>query len=299
MNEGETVSRNWAGSLSGIVNFPLLAMLIAIAAFFAAVSLAVIAHSFLPPMPYGLKPAADAVIAVGLALIAYKLVIRRLGEPPRDDLRSRCAVRNLALGLAMGSVLFSVVVGIAAALGSYRILGCCSAQELASDLFIASVMPGFMEELFFRGILFRWLEEFAGSWVALAVTSALFGLVHILNPNATWFSSFAIAVEAGILLGGLYMLTRSLWAPIGLHAAWNFTQGFIFDVPVSGHAENGLVTARLSGPELLSGGRFGLEASLIALIVASAAGVCLLVLAVRRGQLIQPRWVRRRALKAT
>jgi membrane protease YdiL (CAAX protease family) len=250
-------------------------------------------------MPYGLKPAADAAITVGLALIAYKLVIRRLGEAPRDDLRSLGAVRNLALGLAMGAVLFSVVVGIAAALGSYRILGCCSAQELASDLFIASVMPGFMEELFFRGILFRWLEEFAGSWVALAVTSALFGLVHILNPNATWFSSFAIAVEAGILLGGLYMLTRSLWAPIGLHAAWNFTQGFIFDVPVSGHAENGLVTARLSGPELLSGGRFGLEASLIALIVASAAGVCLLVLAVRRGQLIQPRWVRRRALKAT
>jgi membrane protease YdiL (CAAX protease family) len=299
MNEGETVSRNWAGSWSGIVNFPLVAMLIAIAAFFAAVSLAVIAHSFLPPTPYGLKPAADAVITVGLALIAYKLVIRRLGEAPRDDLRSLGAGRNLALGLAMGAVLFSVVVGIAAALGSYRILGCCSAQELASDLFIASVMPGFMEELFFRGILFRWLEEFAGSWVALAVTSALFGLVHILNPNATWFSSFAIAVEAGILLGGLYMLTRSLWAPIGLHAAWNFTQGFIFDVPVSGHAENGLVTARLSGPELLSGGRFGLEASLIALIVASAAGVCLLVLAVRRGQLIQPRWVRRRALKAT
>ena len=91
-----------------------------------------------------------------------------------------------------------------------------------------------MEELLFRGILFRWIEEFGGSWAALMVTSVLFGLAHVINPNATWFSSFAIAVEAGVLLGGAYMLTRSLWMPMGLHAAWNFTQGDIFDVPVSG-----------------------------------------------------------------
>ena len=111
-----------------------------------------------------------------------------------------------------------------------------------------------MEELLFRGILFRWIEEFAGSWAALVMTSALFGLAHIFNPNATWFSSFAIAVEAGVVLGGAYMLTRSLWLPIGLHAAWNFTQGEVFDVPVSGSAVHGLVQARLSGPPLLSGG---------------------------------------------
>jgi uncharacterized protein len=155
-----------------------------------------------------------------------------------------------------------------------------------------------MEEVLFRGILFRWLEEFAGSWAALAVTSALFGLAHIMNPNATWFSSFTIAVEAGVLLGGAYMLTRSLWMPIGLHAAWNFTQGFIFDVPVSGLDQEGLVTARLSGPEILSGGAFGLEASVIALIIATAAGVWLVVLSVRRGELVKPWWVRRRLARA-
>ena len=91
-----------------------------------------------------------------------------------------------------------------------------------------------MEELLFRGILFRWLEEFGGSWLALLLTSALFGAAHLGNPNATAFSAFCIAVEAGVLLGAAYMLTRSLWLPMGLHAAWNFTQGEIFDVPVSG-----------------------------------------------------------------
>src|SRR5206468_8829871 len=119
-------------------------------------------------------------------------------------------------------------------------------------LVTSAIMPAFMEEMLFRGILFRWMEGFGGSLAALIVTSALFGLAHSQNPGATWFSSFAIAIEAGLLLGGAYMLTRSLWLPIGLHAAWNFTQGYVFDVPVSGVAENGLVQAKLSGPALLS-----------------------------------------------
>ena len=90
------------------------------------------------------------------------------------------------------------------------------------------------------------------------------------------------------------MLTRSLWAPIGLHAAWNFTQGEIYDVPVSGIDGTGLVEAKLSGPELLSGGAFGLEASVIALVIATGAGVWLVIRAVRAGHVVRPWWVRRR-----
>ena len=103
-------------------------------------------------------------------------------------------------------------------------------------------------------------------------------------------------MEAGLLLGGAYMLTRSLWLPIGLHAAWNFTQGSIFDVPVSGAAAHGIFDAELSGPELLSGEAFGLVALLLALVIATAAGVALVALAVRRGELIEPWWVRRRMI---
>jgi hypothetical protein len=144
--------------------------------------------------------------------------------------------------------------------------------------------------------LFRWLEEFGGSWAALVLTSALFGAAHLMNPNATPIAAFGIAVEAGVLLGGGYMLTRSLWLPIGLHAAWNFTQGEIFDVPVSGIDEHGLVQAKLSGPALLSGGGFGLEASLFAMTIATAVGVWLVWLAVKRGEVVKPWWVRRRLL---
>jgi len=132
----------------------------------------------------------------------------------------------------------------------------------------------------------------ANTQAALAVTSGLFGLAHIFNPGATWFSSFAIAVEAGVLLGGAYMLTRSLWLPMGLHAGWNFTQGEIFDVPVSGTPVHGLIEAQLSGPALLTGGSFGLEASVIALTIATGAGVWLVFRAVKKGELVRPHWMR-------
>jgi hypothetical protein len=278
-----------------IVDFPLVALIIGTVIFACVVTIGVLFRQFRPPMSKLEFTAIFAALNVALCFAGYKLVLRHLGEHPRDDLRFRGAAKSLTLGLLAGLVLFSAVVGVAAATGSYAITGCCSTTQLPIILLDAGIMAAVTEEFFFRGILFRWVEEFAGSWAALLVTALLFGLAHRANPNATWFSSFAIAVEAGILLGGAYMLTRSLWLPIGLHAAWNFAEGYIFDVPVSGQAEQGLVTAKLSGPVLLSGGPFGLEASVIAVIIAGAAGVWFVWMAVKRGELVQPLWVRRRA----
>jgi membrane protease YdiL (CAAX protease family) len=278
-----------------IVNYPLVALVIAVALFIAASALAMALGRPLQPLPQVERTVLRALIAIVVIVAVYKLAIARLGDHPRDDLRlDRDAGRNLGLGLALGFVIMAVAVGIAAVLGVYRIVGPGDASRLVLELVGVAIMPGLTEEMLFRGILFRWIEDFGGSWAALAVTSALFGLAHIMNPNATWFSSFAIAVEAGVLLGGAYMLTRSLWFPMGLHAAWNFTQGEIFDVPVSGIDEHGLVQAQLSGPPLLSGGNFGLEASIIALVLATAAGVWLVWLAVRQGKIVAPHWVRHR-----
>ena len=276
-----------------IVDFPLVAMVIATAAFILASAAGLVLFKLLPPIASkNLEIIVSSAITFVLVLAAYKLFIIRLGRHPRDDLRGPHALRDLGLGLLIGFAIMAVAVVIAAIAGVYRIVGWGDASNLIPALFLAAIMPGFTEELLFRGILFRWIEEFAGSWVALAITSALFGLAHILNPNATWFSSFAIAVEAGVLLGGAYMLTRSLWLAIGLHAAWNFTQGQIFDVNVSGLDQHGFVEATMAGPTLLSGGNFGLEGSIIGLAIATAAGVYMVMLAIRRGNVVRPMWVR-------
>lgn len=278
-----------------IVDFPLVTMVIAVVIYLLASALA-LALGKLVPLSLGKTAvaAAHAAITIAIVLAAYKLIIVRLGEHPKDDLPGPPALRDTAIGVAIGFAIMALAVGVAAALGVYRIVGQGDTSKLVLELVTVAIMPGFMEELLFRGILFRWIEEFGGSWAALAITSGLFGLAHIMNPNATWFSSFAIAVEAGVLLGGAYMLTRNLWLAMGLHAGWNFTQGEIFDVPVSGMDEHGLVQAKLSGPPLLSGGTFGLEASLIALVLATGLGVYLVMLAVRCGRLVQPWWVTRR-----
>jgi membrane protease YdiL (CAAX protease family) len=123
----------------------------------------------------------------------------------------------------------------------------------------------------------------AGTLVALVVSAAIFGLLHAANPGASLVSSASIALEAGVLLGLAYALTRSLWLPIGLHFGWNFTEGGIFGAAVSGGQSHGLVKAAVVGPDLLTGGAFGPEASVVAVVLSLVVSAAMGWLVVRRG----------------
>ena len=278
-----------------IVDYPLVAMVIAVAIVILCFTIGLlIGQHLLPPIPgFTLEMKFD-LCSIPLVILAYELVIRRLGEHPRDDYRDPRWLRNLGLGLAAGLVVFSIAVGIAALLGVYQITGKGDASGLLAALIGPAIFAAVSEELVFRGILFRWLEEWGGSWVALLLTSGFFGASHLMNPHASPIAAIGIAFEAGVMLGAAYMLTRSLWAPMGLHAAWNFAQGEIYDIPVSGTPVHGIVNAQLSGPPLLTGNGFGLEASIIAIVVATLFGLWLLWLAIRKDELMPPRWIRRR-----
>ena len=272
-----------------VLDFPLVTMVAAISLYLLALLIGILVDGAITSgQPAGLI--LRSIIPLVLAVATYKFLIARLGAFPHDDLGFRGFSRDLGLGLAEGLVLFSLIVGLAAIFGVYRIAGTGDGSSIMVALVTTAILPAFTEEILFRGILFRWIEEWAGSWAAILATSALFGLAHILNPGATWFSSFAIAVETGPLLAGTYILTRNLWMAIGLHAAWNFAQGSIFGVPVSGGKVSGLINARLAGPPLLTGGSFGLEASLFALVVGSVAGAGVVWLAARQGALRGPQW---------
>ena len=278
-----------------IIAFPLVLMLLAILVFAAGSALAIALIKQLPPhpdSPWLLANAAIVILCVAALLWPFFRYVERI---PTGLFAREGWAKELLAGLAAGTIIFAAVVGIAAALGLYRVTGRSGLETIWAPLAGGALIPGFTEELFFRGILFRYIEKAAGSWIALALTSIFFGAAHLFNPGASWFSSLAIAVEAGILLGAVYMLTRHLWAAMGLHAAWNFTQGWIFGLPVSGgHGGVGLLDGRLTGPELMTGGAFGLEASLPAVVVATAAGVAILAVAVRKGRVVAPMWARPR-----
>lgn len=230
-------------------------------------------------------------LVAAVFLIAYYGFGRLVEHRAVSDLALKGAALELAAGLAIGAVLFSTVVAVIALLGGYQVIGSQPASVLVPIIGL-SIVSGVTEEIMLRGLFFRILEGWLGSWIALILSAALFGALHLGNPNATPIAGIAIAVEAGVMLAAIYMVTRRLWAAIGVHAAWNFTQGGIFGIPVSGIEVNGILRPRITGPELLTGGDFGAEASLPAMLIATAFGIGLLVVAARRGQVIKPFWSR-------
>ena len=129
----------------------------------------------------------------------------------------------------------------------------------------------------------NYLQVF-GTTIALVASAALFGLVHAANPGATLFSDIAIALEAGLLLGAAYAFSRNLWLVIGIHAGWNFAEGYVFGASVSGQTPMpSLIRAVLNGSMPLTGGVFGPEASVVSIAVCGIAALIFGIFAARRG----------------
>ena len=227
------------------------------------------------------------------ALLAYLLLVKLVERRPITELAPRRLLRDGIVGLLGGLLLFSAVVGVLYLLGSYHVIGTNPDAQWLPAMLMVGLGAGIGEEIITRGVLFRIVEEGLGTWVALIVSALFFGAAHIANPGATLWSSAAIAIEAGLLFGMLYHVTRSLPLCMGLHAAWNFAQGTIYGIPVSGLKADGWLVSTRSGPDWLSGGVFGAEASVIALTLCSLGTLALLAVAARRGSIVPRRSWRR------
>ncbi|WP_404481387.1 lysostaphin resistance A-like protein [Novosphingobium sp. BL-52-GroH] len=271
---------------------PLVLLPIGVAMVMLGAVLPGMALHFAPVPRTSILQATSGLLYGLCGLLAYFAFRRWVERAPRAAIQPRRALRELAGGVLAGFALFSLATGVVALLGGFAVVGLRGEGDLWYWLGVA-FYSGMVEEALFRGVIQRQLEAMFGTWASLATTSAFFGLAHLMNPGATYFAAFAIACEAGVLLGAAYLVTRRLWVPIGLHMAWNFTQGWVYSIPVSGSRPPiGLLETRLSGPEWLTGGAFGLEASAVALVVASVAGVALLAVAHRQGGFLPPRWKR-------
>jgi membrane protease YdiL (CAAX protease family) len=223
---------------------------------------------------------------------AYAAVVYFIERRPPSEVALTGGVRQFLFGALLGFSLYATCVLILVALGFCTIEATGNWQVLVPGLAL-TLGTGFYEELWFRGALFRLTEEWFGSWIAIAVSSLVFGFVHLSTEGATVMGVTFISIEAGLLLAAAYMLTRRLWLCIGFHAAWNFTQGSVFSGAVSGTQEpTGLIKTTMHGPDLITGGTFGMEASVIALVLLTTIGVVVLVLAIRRDEVKSPMWMR-------
>jgi membrane protease YdiL (CAAX protease family) len=225
---------------------------------------------------------AAALVLSAVMVAAYRWLVSVLERRSADELGLDGAGRGLAIGIAAGMGLFGLVCLVIWSLGALTFRGYAGLSGVGYALSVA-ITSAAGEEIVFRGVVFRLLEERLGSTVALILSAAAFGGVHLVNPGATWTSALAIALEAGVLLGLAYVTTRSLWLPIGLHFGWNFTEGGVFGAAVSGGQIQGIIVAPLSGPPLITGGAFGPEASLAAVAVSLIASALLASWALRTG----------------
>lgn len=237
----------------------------------------------LPPM---LRLAAG--IAGSVALVVTYWIAVRLGERRTvPELNVGQGVPDLLVGLAIGAALMAAIVA------TLWIFGWVVIESRAVDRVALalrdSIRSGVLEELVLRLVIFRLLWRAAGIWPALAGAALLFGLLHLVNPDSSPFAAACLIAGEGVGIG-LYLITGRIWASIGMHAGWNFTQGWIFGAIVSGTTEiagGPLALHPTAGvPHVLSGGGFGPEASLAALVVSLAASAALLLVAWRRGDFI-------------
>ena len=187
---------------------------------------------------------------------------------------------NLISGLVIGAVSIAFAVLIAAIFGGLSLEFNQTAGSSAILLtlgvsFLIFAVAAAFEEALFRGYMLQTFSRAGLAWMAIGLTSVFFASAHLENANSNWISTLNTAL-AGVWFGIAYLKTRDLWFPFGLHLMWNWMQGAVFGIEVSGLKE--MTTAPLmretdSGPAWLTGGDYGIEggiACFIALIFSIA-----------------------------
>lgn len=223
-----------------------------------------------------------AVCAAMLGL--YALFVKIIERSPAKDLPLNRLAAETGKGFGIGALFFVAVVLVMLVAGIYKFVSINTGNVdllIQALFFYLTVAVG--EEILFRGIMFRWIDEKFGFVAALVVSSLLFGFMHIFQPGASWWSSIAIALEAGLLLAAAYKYSGTLWLPIGIHWGWNYFQGNIFGIEVSGSdAGESLFIPEITGPDILTGGAFGAEASIIAFGLGLLLSIWLIIKIVKR-----------------
>lgn len=231
------------------------------------------------------------VATAALALLAYVRLVGWLEQRKVREVERATMRPLLSGGAGLGIALFAMVILLVWVCGGFRVAGWGSVGGMVGTFGLMLGAATF-EELMFRGVLFRIVEQRAGTTIALVVSSLLFGALHLINADATLWGAVAIAVEAGLMLGAAYAVTGSLWLPIGIHLGWNFAESGIFGSTVSGASGTvgGLLKGVAQGPALISGGGFGPEASVFSVLVGGVCAALLLRTAKNRGRIVRAPW---------
>lgn len=240
--------------------------------------------------PGEIQTLTGGAIAALLMILFYTLLYRYYEKRTIDELSFTHFGLNLFLGIMIGATLQSLTILVIYLNGGFSVLSVNSLFAVLPALGMAFT-SSIVEEILFRGIIFRITEEKLGSYLALVISALLFGAAHLANPNSSLIAGIGIAIQAGVLLGAAYIYTKNLWMPIALHFAWNFTQAGIFGAATSGNAiGKSWLTTKIEGIELISGGAFGPEGSIQATLFCLIVAIGLIIRSERQNKMVKPFW---------
>ncbi|MBV6325082.1 CPBP family intramembrane metalloprotease [Duganella sp. HSC-15S17] len=254
---------------SRLMAHPVVRIVLGLVLTFAAMPLTMIVAAQLVAKPY--RVAWPQLLAAVFVWFGYRFYVRRIEKRQPTELATQGMAREVGVGLLIGAGLVLSSFAVLAVLGAYR-FGGVNAPSFAMLLPLAElVLVGMAEEMMFRGVIFGVIERSLGSKPAVVISALLFSLGHLPNEGVSVLAIASLAAY-GVLQAALHMKTRRLWICIGTHIAWNYCVSTVFSSTVSGHAAtDGLLRGELVGDALLTGGVFGVEASLIVVVLIAAA----------------------------
>lgn len=275
-----------------IFNSPIIKIILALVVFMAVVIIGQQITSkllALTPLDKDYRNLLKGLFVSSAAVFSYILFFKKYDKRTITEFSTKGLDRNLIIGLLMGFTLQSLTILVMYLNGNYSITAINPVSYILIPFAIMFTVA-IIEEILVRGIFFRIIEEKLGTYISLAISSVLFGAFHLINPNGTLISSICITT-AGFLLGAAFIYSRNLWMPIALHFAWNFTQSGIYGAITSGNAKtNNLIEAKIQGPEFITGGEFGPEGSIQAIIFCALGTIIFMVLSHKNNQIIKPYW---------
>lgn len=219
----------------------------------------------------------------------YAKLVEKREDPYEVSTKKSLKEWFLGIGIGMGIIIFTGLVVFL--LGYLKIIKVNFSFSLFIDISVKVLIFSFVEEVFYRLGLFRLTERYWGSWIALIIGSLLFGLMHISNDFISPLIIIFAILWSGIV-GILYIYSKRIWLPFGVHFGWNYAQALFLGGIVSGNSLGGLIVTEIKGPSLLTGGGFGIEASIIAIVLSLIVGFVFLKKDNFKKNILLPKWKR-------
>lgn len=281
-------------SLRRVLNFPITKIIVGVSVCF---SLFVVVQNFvLKPIFYSViqdKSIADPIIifiSSILLLVSYYYLFRFYDKREITELSVKHLPKEMFGGFIFGFGTISLSIFILYLLGHYQAVG-FSTTHYSARYFAVLLFAALVEDLFHRGLVLREIENWLGTNIAIVIAMVV-ELQHVFNPNSNLVSLLLYLIW-GFTMAMMFIYTKRIWLPYFFHVGWNFSQPF-YGSNLTGTNDMGtIIQSKFTGPELLTGGVFGIENSVFTLSFLLTIGIVLYYLAKKEGKIVKGKLYKR------